>query len=227
MIALLPMKIHSARVPNKNIKLLYGNPLFFYVADSLKKSAKFDLLAIDTDSDEIAQLAKKRYGDWVQIIDRVPELRGDDACFFTILAYDIELLGAKNDYFQTHSTNPLLSATTIRDAVEQYYNGVKAGEIDSLFAVNAKKKRLYDKNLNPINHDPSVLLPTQDLDVIYEENSNFYIFSGEQFIRDRHRIGPKAGPYVMGKNPAEGVDIDEVSDWDFAEMVLKSGYVHD
>jgi len=227
MIALLPMKIHSARVPNKNIKHLHGQPLFFYIADSLKKSGKFDLLAIDTDSDKIADLARARYGDWVRIISRVPELRGDDACFFTILAYDIKLLGVENDYFQTHSTNPLLSTETIKSAVERYIIGNRANELDSLFAVSEKKKRYYDRNLKPINHDPAILLPTQDLDVIYEENSNFYIFSGEQFIRDRHRIGSNASPYVMGQNPAEAIDIDEISDWDFAEMVLKSGYVYE
>ena len=218
------MKIHSSRVPNKNIRRLCGRPLFYYIADSLLESGKFDLLAIDTDSDEIAQLATGRYGDWVRIIDRVPELRGDDACFFTILAHDIKLLGAENDYFQTHSTNPLLRAETIRSAVERYYTGSRKGEIDSLFAVNAKKKRLYDKYLNPINHDLAVLLPTQDLDVIYEENSNFYVFSGERFIHEKRRIGPNASPYVMGNNPAEGIDIDEMADWDFAEMIIQCRY---
>lgn len=221
------MKLHSARVPNKNVRHLHGRPLFYYVADSLRSSGKFDCLAIDTDSDEIADLAKSRYGDWGRIIERVPELRGDDACFFSILEYDIRLLGAHHDFFQTHSTNPLLRTETIRDAVERYYAGKGSGEFDSLFAVNAKRKRLYDKRLKPINHDPAVLLPTQDLDVVYEENSNFYIFPGEAFIRWRHRIGPKAGCYVMGGNPAEAIDIDEMADWDFAEMVLKSGYVHE
>lgn len=226
MIALLPMKAHSARVPNKNTKLLHGRPLFFYIADSLKNAGTFESLAINTDSHQIAQLATDRYGDWIRIIDRPPELVGDDADFFSILAHDIVLLGVENNYFQTHSTNPLLSTETIRSAVERYYIGSRAGEFDSLFSVNARKKRFYDKNLNPINHDPAVLLPTQDLDVIYEENSNFYVFSGKGFIRNKHRIGPNPGHYIMGRNPVEGIDIDEITDWDFAEAILKSEYTH-
>lgn len=227
MIALLPMKMHSSRVPNKNIRLLHGKPLFYYIVDSLRDSGKFDFVAIDTDSLDIAQMATKRYGKWVRIIDRAPELCGDDACFFSILAYDIKLLGVENDYFQTHSTNPLLTTETIKAAVEIYQIGRRDNKLDSLFAVTAKKKRFYDEFLKPINHDPDVLLPTQDLSVIYEENSNFYIFSGEQFILDLVRIGSRASPYVMGQNPVEVIDIDEIADWNFAEMVLKSGYEYE
>jgi len=202
---------------------LCGRPLFFHIADTLKSTGLFELLAIDTDSPDIAQLATGRYGEWVRIIERAPELIGDDARFFSILSYDIELLGMENDFFQTHSTNPLLSAETIRRAVECYYAGIRRGELDSLFSVNAWKKRLYDKTLNPINHKHSVLLPTQDLDVIYEENSNFYIFSGESFASNNHRIGRKPKPYVMDRHTVEGIDIDEIADFDFAEIILKSG----
>lgn len=226
MIALLPMKGHSERVPNKNIRHLNGRPLFYYIADTLKNTGIFDMLAINTDSPAIVQLAVDRYGDWVHIIDRPPDLVGDHVPMNLIIAHDISLLGAENDYFQTHSTNPLLSAETIRTAVERYYAGSRNGEFDSLFSVNALKTRLYDKDLNPVNHNPAVLGRTQDLDVIYEENSNFYIFSGESFAHNIHRIGPNPSPYAMSRNSVEGIDIDEISDWDFAEVILKSGYIN-
>lgn len=226
MIALLPMKEHSERVRGKNIKPLNGMPLFFYVADTLKDTDLFRLLAINTDSGEIAKLAKDRYGNWAAIIERPPELVGDHVPMNLIIAHDIALLGQKYDYFQTHSTNPLLRSETIQAAVKQYHAGRQSGELDSVFSVHALRTRLYDKNLKPINHDPFVLGRTQDLDVIYEENSNFYIFSGESFKRNNHRIGRRARPYVMSRNSAEGIDIDETSDWDFAELVIKCRYTN-
>ena len=226
MIALLPMKGHSERVPNKNIKPLNGHPLFYYIADTLKKTGLFELLAINTDSLEIARLATDRYGDWVRIIDRPPDLVGDHVPMNSIIAHDIAILGTDNFYFQTHSTNPLLSARTIRTAVERYYVGSRNDTFDSLFSVNALQTRLYDKDLKPMNHNPAVLGRTQDLDIVYEENSNFYIFSGESFAYNRHRIGPNPSLYVMNRNSAEGIDIDEIPDWDFAEAILKSGYTH-
>lgn len=227
MIALLPMKEHSERVPNKNIRPLNGIPLFYYIADTLKNTGIFESLAIDTDSQKIAQLATDRYGDWIRIIERPSDLVGDHVSMNLIIAHDIALLGAENDYFQTHSTNPFLSAETIRFAVERYYVERRIGEFDSLFSVNALKSRLYDKDLKPINHNPAVLGRTQDLEMIYEENSNFYIFSGESFAHNKHRIGPNPLPYVMSRNFVEGIDIDEISDWYFAEMIVKSGYINE
>jgi len=227
LIALLPMKGHSERVPGKNIKSLNGKPLFFYMADTLKDTGLFELLAINTDSEEIAHLATDRFGDWVRIIERPPELVGDHVPMNSIIAHDIALLGMENDYFQTHSTNPLLSGGTVRAAVERYRAGKRSGEFDSLFSVNALRTRLYNKDLKPINHNPAVLGRTQDLDVIYEENSNFYIFSGESFICNKHRIGCNPSPYVMSRNAVEGIDIDEKSDWDFVELILKSNRVNE
>ncbi|MCW7497033.1 acylneuraminate cytidylyltransferase family protein [Leptospira levettii] len=221
MIALLPMKGNSERVPKKNIRLMHGKPLFFYIADTLLESNHFDLLAINTDSEEISEIAKNKYGNWVKIIERPASLVGDFVSMNLIINHDVEFLGKENDFFQTHSTNPLLTQETIIKAVNVYQQGVREQNIDSLFSVNLIQTRLYDRNLRPINHDPKILTRTQDLDIIYEENSNFYIFSGKSFLENAHRIGKKSIAYVMSKNSVESIDIDENADWELAELVLK------
>jgi len=225
-IGLLPMKGHSERVPGKNVKPLNGKPLFFYIADTLKEAGLCELLAINTDSEDIGRLASGRYGDWVRIIERPRELCGDHVPMNSIIEHDISLLGIENDYFQTHSTNPLLSVGTVKAALNQYQAGRQRAQLDSVFSVNALHTRLYDKDLKPLNHNPAVLVRTQDLDVIYEENSNFYIFSGESFFTNNHRIGRYPSPYVMSRNSPEGIDIDQPSDWDFAEMIFKCGILN-
>lgn len=225
MIALLPMKGNSERVPGKNIKPLNGKPMFFYIADVMRELGIFEVLAINTDSPEIANLARNRYKNWVTIIARPPELLGDSIPMNSVIQYDLSIFGANNDYFQTHSTNPLLSGEIISSAVSCYQLGKNIGDFDSLFCVNALKTRLYDKKLNPINHDPAELIRTQDLDIIYEENSSFYIFSGDSFMRKKNRIGMNPKPYVVDRNSIETLDIDEPSDWQLAELILKTGYV--
>jgi CMP-N-acetylneuraminic acid synthetase len=217
------MKAHSERVPGKNIKLLNGKPLFFYIADTLKDVDAFDVLAINTDSEDIAKLAVDRYGKWVQIIRRPKALVGDHVSMNLIIDHDVDLLGIEHDFFQTHSTNPMLSVSTIFSAVNVYKSGKENHELDSLFSVNELRTRLYTKNLKPINHDPQNLGRTQDLEVIYEENSNFYIFSGESFLGKRHRIGLQPKAYVMNRNDIEAIDIDNASDWSFAEKLLIFG----
>jgi CMP-N-acetylneuraminic acid synthetase len=222
MIALLPMKGCSERIPGKNIKELNGKPLFFYISDTLKETGLFTQLVINTDSNEIRSLATSRYGNWVKLVTRPAELCGNHVPMNSIIGHDVGLLGSENDYLQTHSTNPLLSAETVNEAVAQYLSGKMSGKLDSVFSVNALYTRLYDKELKPLNHNPNDLIRTQDLDVIYEENSNFYIFSGTSFFNNNHRIGVLPNPYVMERNSLEGIDIDEISDWDFAEKVIKN-----
>jgi CMP-N-acetylneuraminic acid synthetase len=93
------------------------------------------------------------------------------------------------------------------------------GRYDTFFAVNKTQARLYDNNGNPINHNPTEMLRTQDLSPIYEENSNFYIFSKESFYSaGNRRIGIKPCMYIMSK--LESVDIDEEDDFILAESIM-------
>jgi len=223
--ALLPMKGNSERVPQKNIRPLNGKPLFFYVADSIEKTGLFEKLVINTDSTDIGEMATERYGDWVKINKRPVELQGDMVSMNRIIQHDIESIGVEHDYMQMHSTSPLLSPETIASAVRIYSEQKKAGTLDSLFSVTAIYSRLYDKDLRPINHDPQILVRTQDLDVVYEENSAFYLFSGESFLANNHRIGKLGKSFPMARNSIECLDIDEMNDWLLAEQIVRTGLV--
>lgn len=222
MIALLPMKGNSERVPGKNIRNMNGRPLFYYIGDKLKESDCFELLAIDTDSVEIAELAKLRYGSWVRIIERPKFLIGDEVPMNLIIEHDIHQLGIQNNFFQTHSTSPLIRTQTIQKAVELYKSGIENKAFDSVFSANALRVRLYDWRIKPINHNPNELQRTQDLDVIYEENSSFYIFSGRTFLKNGHRISKNPKIFEMMRNAFESIDIDEESDWEMVEKIIKA-----
>ena len=225
LIALLPMKGNSERVPQKNIRPLDGKPLFFYIADNIKTTGMFERLVINTDSSDIAKMAKERYGDWVKINKRPEELQGDMVSMNRIIQYDIETIGLNNDYMQTHSTSPFLKPETIASAVKLYNEQKMTGVLDSLFSVTAIYSRLYDKDLRPFNHNPQVLARTQDLDVVYEENSAFYLFSGESFMANGHRIGKFGKVYPMSRNSVECLDIDEMDDWLLADRILRTGII--
>lgn len=224
--ALLPMKGNSERVPEKNIRPLAGKPLFFYVSDSIKKTGLFEKLVINTDSNVIAAMATGRYGDWAKINERPVDLQGDLVSMNQIIRHDVESIGVEHDYMQMHSTSPFLNPETIESAVRVYNQQKRAGTLDSLFSVTAIHTRLYDKDLRPINHDPDILVRTQDLDVVYEENSAFYLFSGESFLVDNHRIGSIGKAFPMARNSIECLDIDEMNDWLFAEKIVSSGLVN-
>jgi len=213
--ALLPMKGNSERVPNKNMRDFDGAPLYHAVMRSLLASKYIENVVINTDSNIIAEDAKKHFGDKVIIIDRPEEIQGDFVSMNDIIKYDISRLEGEH-FLQTHSTNPLLRAETINKAIEKYFSGLD--EFDSIFGVTKIQTRFYDKNAKPVNHDPKELLRTQDLEPLYEENSNFYIFSKEAFIQARgKRIGLK--PQIFEVNKLEAVDIDEPEDFKLAELL--------
>lgn len=213
--ALLPMKGNSERVPNKNLRNFNGTPLYHAIMRSLLASKYIDKVVINTDSEIIAKDAKENFGDSVVIIERPSEIQGDYVSMNTIINYDLSQL--EGDHFiQTHSTNPLVRTATIDTAIEQYFE--KLDKYDSLFSTTRLQTRLYDKNAKPINHNPNELLRTQDLEPLFEENSNFYIFSKTSFAdADRKRIGLK--PQIFEVNKLEAVDIDEPEDFKLAELL--------
>ena len=221
-IALLPMKGHSERVRNKNIKILHGKPLFFYIADTLKDLNIFSKLVINTDSDKISELAEERYGDWVKIHKRPDYLIGDNVSMNKIISYDIKLCGEEKFYLQTHSTNPLLRLNSLIKAINYFKELYIKNKNASLFSVNKIQSRLYNKDLIPINHDPNILQRTQDLNDIYEENSCFYIFRGETFFRLNHRISDNPFVFPLSRNSKEYLDIDDLFDWNLVENILKT-----
>jgi len=215
LIALLPMKGTSERVPNKNMKDFDGAPLYHAIMKSLLASKYIDKVVINTDSEVIASDAKEHFQDRVIIIDRPKSIQGGDVSMNIIIDYDLSQLNGEH-FLQTHSTNPLLRAETIDKATEQYFDGLD--KYDSLFGVTKVQTRFYDKDANPINHNPEELLRTQDLEPLYEENSNFYIFSKKSFEdAGKKRIGIK--PQIFEVNKLEAVDIDEPEDFKLAELL--------
>ena len=211
--ALVPMKGHSERVANKNLRDFHGKPLFWHVMHSLEQCPFVLGIYVDTDSLEIAD-AVKSFFPKAFIIERPEELRGDFVSMNEIIRHDIANI--LSDFFlQTHATNPLIKSGTILRACREYEAGI--GTYDSLFSVNRLQARLYDKNGRPMNHDPSCLIRTQDLEPLFEENSNLYLFSRKSFGKTKARIGEK--PRLFEMDPMEAVDIDEESDFAFAKAL--------
>lgn len=216
--ALLPMKGNSERVKNKNMRDFAGSPLYHAVMKSLLASQYIECVVINTDSEIIARDAKENFGDEVMIIDRPTSIQGDFVSMNEIIAYDLTQLDG--EYFlQTHSTNPLLKTETINKAIEKYFQGLE--NFDSVFGVTKVQTRFYDKDANAINHNPNELLRTQDLEPMYEENSNLYIFSKDAFKNaNNKRIGLK--PQIFEINKLEAIDIDEPEDFILAELLYKN-----
>jgi CMP-N-acetylneuraminic acid synthetase len=211
--ALLPMKGHSARVPGKNIRVLAGRPAFYWMMKALEGSRHVKRVVVNTDSEEIAEVVLDLFPNTI-ILRRPDHLLGDKVPMQPLIEHDLEHTDG-DLYLQTHATNPLVRPGTVDRAIESF---VEQHEHDSLFSVTALRTRLYWPDGSPVNHDPEILLPTQDLAPVYEENSCLYVFWREMFERRRHRLGER--PMMFPMDPEEAVDIDEILDFRIAEALL-------
>jgi CMP-N-acetylneuraminic acid synthetase len=216
-IALLPMKGNSERVPNKNMKEFSGKPLYQATLDVLLECSVIDKVVVNTDSNRIKKDIEQNYDNKVIVIDRPKEICGDYVSMNKIIGHDINTQSA-DIFIQTHSTNPLLKKETLVEAIKKMISSTRTGHNDSVFSVTKTQKRFYNEDTTPMNHDPKMLV-TQHLPPIFEENSCFYIFTKESFIMNENRIGSK--PFMFEIDKIEATDIDDPEDFIIAEILYK------
>lgn len=214
-VALVPMRNQSERVPGKNYRELAGKPLFHHIIATLQAVPELSEIVVDTDSDPIKDGLAAHFPS-VTVLDRPETLRGGDIPMNAVLLHDTAQVPA-DFYLQTHSTNPLLRAETVSGAIAAFL-ATQPGA-DSLFSVTALHTRLYDAEGGAINHNPAELLRTQDLPPVYEENSCIYIFSRATLEAHGHRIG--ASPIMHPIPTEEAWDIDEELDFQVADFLMR------
>ena len=222
-IAIVPMRHHSQRVPGKNYRHLGSKHLYQYVLDTLIDS-NVDIIIVDTDSDTIKEGIEKIYDQ--KIYDRkiIVVRRPDELCSPHISMNKIiksiidryrNIFDDNSNILQTHVTNPFISVETINGAIQKF----KQETPDTLMTVTSFQKRLWESDGTPVNHNPNVLIQTQDLKTLYEENSCLYIFNVKSFLKTNNRLGPNRLFYPMTQ--MESWDIDTEEDFEMARIILK------
>jgi CMP-N-acetylneuraminic acid synthetase len=194
-LALIPMRHHSQRVPGKNYRLLAGKPLFHHIIQTLLAVPEINGILVDTDSPPVIESLKKDFPQ-VNVIDRPENLRADTVPMNDILLHDTSMAEA-DFYLQTHSTNPLLRSETISRAIQTFLADFPAH--DSLFSVTRLQTRL--------------------LPPVYEENSCLYIFTREILARRHNRLGDR--PMMFEISSDEAWDIDEELDFSISDFLMR------
>jgi CMP-N-acetylneuraminic acid synthetase len=213
--ALVPMRHHSQRVPGKNYRPLAGRPLYQHIIATLLQVPHISQVVVDTDSEPVIQGLRQHFPE-VLILERPAHLRADTVPMNDILLYDTSCVQA-DLYLQTHSTNPLLLAATIGRAIDTFERSFPA--YDSLFSVTRMQTRLWDAQGQALNHDPDILLQTQDLPPVFEENSCIYMFTRRNLVERGNRLG--VHPLMFEMDAAEAWDIDEELDFSITEFLME------
>jgi CMP-N-acetylneuraminic acid synthetase len=213
LVALVPMRHHSQRVTGKNYRSFAGKELYRYIIETLLDCELIDEVAVNTDSPRIMEDVTEHFPQ-VRLIERPENLRAPTVSMNDVLLYDVTKI--ESDYYlQTHSTNPLLRTETINRAISSFLDN--RPYYDSLFSVTRIQSRLWDDMARAINHNPAILLRTQDLPPVYEENSCLYIFSRSVLEKRHNRIGER--PLMFEIDAEEAWDIDDETDFRIAEFL--------
>jgi len=209
-IAILPIRSQSQRVKHKNVRLINGKPLYYYIIHTLKQCQTINRIVINTDYTTIHH--EFRDDPQVIMMERANHLKGN--CNMNLVIESV-LKEIKGDYFlQTHATNPLLQSSTIDNVVKRIFQ--YKNSYDSLFSVTKVQKRFWSLDGEPLNHSIVDEPTTQILEPYFEENSCIYLFSRESFLKNKSRIGTKPMMYEIPKN--ESWDIDDEEDM---QLIIK------
>ncbi|MBK9125028.1 MAG: acylneuraminate cytidylyltransferase family protein [Chloroflexi bacterium] len=219
--ALIPMRHQSGRVPGKNYRPFAGKPLCHHIVETLSACPRITRVVVDTDSAVIAKEMARHFPQ-VVVVERPEHLRAGETPMNEVLLHTTAQVPA-DFYLQTHSTNPLLRAQTIDRALDAFLGQYPA--CDSMFSVTRLQTRLWDQLGRPVNHNPAILLRTQDLPPMFLENSNFYVFTRADLERRRNRVGER--PLMFEIDRVEAWDIDEELDFVVGEFLFLRRLEHD
>tara|TARA_R110001592_G_scaffold14119_3_gene63929 strand:+ start:673 stop:1320 length:648 start_codon:yes stop_codon:yes gene_type:complete len=210
----IPIKQNSQRVPGKNFRHLNGEKLYKHV---MLKYSDFEIF-IDTDSDEIlSEVGSDSRMSHVTAYRRRADQLGDKVSVCDLIKNFITKFNIADPIVQTHVTSPFLTPQIFEEA---YSHMVDHDSVVSCNTYNSRFWRREEYGYCPLNHNPLRLEQTQDLPVLYEENSAFYIFSPSVVLESGNRIGKN--PYFFPLDSPHNIDIDTEDDWNKVQKILET-----
>ena len=230
-VALIPARAGSKRVPDKNIRPLAGHPLIAYTISAALQSEIFSAVIVSTDSQLYADIAKY-YGAEVPYL-RPPELAGDLSPDIEWVEYTLNRLrqdGRKYHCFSIlRPTSPFRLAETIQRAWRAFKN--EKG-VDSLRAVEVCRQHpgkmwiVRGTRMMPLlplgpPKQPWYSSQYQSLPEVYVQNASLEIAWSRVVFEGRTIAGDVLMPFFT--EDFEGFDVNSAYDWNLAEHLVDSG----
>jgi N-acylneuraminate cytidylyltransferase len=222
LLALVPARGGSKRVPNKNIKELGGKPLISWTIEAALGVPELIDVLVSTDSPNIAEVAKVSGAQvpWL----RPAELASDtaasmDVCLHALDWYENEK-GLVDGIILLQPTSPFRTTATIRRGIELFVKNPHKPVVSFSPAASHPMwcYQLTDAGIKPFIADSEKPTRSQDLPPAYMLNGALYIASSKYLRHHGSFIGENTQPLVIGDSK-ESLDIDTESDWKLAEYL--------
>lgn len=222
-LAIIPARSGSKGIVNKNIRDFCGKPLLAYPIEIAKISGIFDRIIVDTDSQEIARIARI-YGAEVPYL-RPKNLAGDNSS--VIAAVLLLLKRLKNDGYEPEIISLLQTTSPLRevDDILNCYKLLLKPDVDSVVTICESHPRFYhlagDGRLILVNKKTKNIINRQQVPMGYILNGCIvYLIKTAAFLK--HKLFIYDGTYAIVCPKWRSVDLDNIEDWVHAEVIYKN-----
>lgn len=203
-VAFVPIKLNSQRLPFKNKLPLGKYPMAYYICKSLLQVKNIDEVYVYCSNEEVMKYVPEE----VSFLKRDEKLDGDlvkGKDIYSSFINEIE----SDIYILAHTTSPFLKSESIENALNKM---ISEGHDSALSVQKIQTFAWY--NGKPINYDLNDIPRTQDIKPVLIETSGFFMFEKKIFTEYGRRIG--FNPYLQEVNGVEAIDIDTKEDYEFA-----------
>ena len=220
MLAIIPAKKNSKRLPNKNIKSFNGKPLIWYSISEAKKSKKISNILVSTDSYKIAKISKK-FGANVPFL-RPKKISKGDSTLLDVCKHALNFIESKNNkkyssVIVLQPTSPLRVHKDIDNAIK-IFNKKKA---DVIASFSEAKPTEWHRELS---HTGQFKKYISRKNSIYQKTKKNYLLNGSIYIFSYDFLKAKKKKfkffsYIMPRE--RSVDIDSIEDFEYASYLYK------
>lgn len=215
-VSIVPVRIGSKSIPEKNIKNFCGKPLIYWTLESLQKSKNIDKIYVASDSKKINNVVDSFNLNKVEIYNRDPQNSTDNASTESVLMEVINNYSFNENeiIYLNQVTNPFVKPNDIDNA----FNYFTENKFDSLLTCSISKRFFWNEDGTPINYDYNNRLRRQDFEGTLIENGAFYISNVKNILKHKNRLSGKIGIFKMSE--CSSYEIDDHNDWVICENLF-------
>ncbi len=219
-IAIITARGGSKRIPKKNIKDFCGKPIIAYSIEAAISSELFDEVMVSTDSEEIAEIAKK-YGASVPFM-RSAETSNDYATTNDVLMEVFNEYEKRGQEFDIavciYPTAPFVTADKLKRAIDMVEkDGADAVTPVVQFSFPPQRAFIIRDNALEYQYPENASVRSQDLEAVYHDCGQFYVMRPYNILHDVEST--MTMPLIMKESEVQ--DIDTIEDWKIAEIKYK------
>ena len=221
-LAIIPARGGSKRLPGKNTLPINGKPLIYWTVKAALESHYIDKVIISSDDLDIKKLSLN-YG--VDFINRPKELSSDDSTTISVVFHVIEQLDKKYDFIiLLQPTSPLRNYLDIDKAIRL----LDEKQSDAVISVCELGHPLLFSNTLPLDGSMEKFITdemknkrTQDFPTFYKINGAIYLCCIDRLVKEKtFFIKDNIFSYIMNKE--RSIDIDDKFDFKLAEYLFNS-----